>query len=151
MSDHKKLRELAETFARKRWYVVEAPWGEGDFVVAGNPDPHGATFVADCRHEDPDGEEGDDQQRAAWIAATCPAAVLPLLDEIDELTKQANAAASVVADDYGEIKRLRVENRKALDEIAKLRAQLAEACDLLEKQNLKLDAYRIKRKGGIDE
>lgn len=30
-----------------RWYTVEQPWGDGDFIRAGNPDCAGE-FVCDC-------------------------------------------------------------------------------------------------------
>lgn len=41
------------------WYVVRPPWGDGDYVVAGNPDPQVARFVASTDHTwgDPDAED----------------------------------------------------------------------------------------------
>jgi len=39
------LRELSEAATKGPWYTVDTPWGEGDWIVAGNPDPHAGEFV----------------------------------------------------------------------------------------------------------
>lgn len=39
-------------------FVVDRPWGDGDWIVLGSPDPHQATIVADCSMiDDTQGEE----------------------------------------------------------------------------------------------
>ena len=30
------------------WFTVDQPWGDGDWIVAGNPDPHAGEFIVMC-------------------------------------------------------------------------------------------------------
>lgn len=71
----------------ERWFVVGAPWGKGDFIVAGHPDPHLGHYVADT--EDFDGEGVNVLEHAAFIAAANPATVSRLLRERDALLMAA--------------------------------------------------------------
>jgi hypothetical protein len=76
-------RALADLPKVEPWFVVGAPWGKGDFIVAGHPDPHVGRYVADT--EDFDGEGEDVLEHAAFIAAANPATVSALLQERDAL------------------------------------------------------------------
>ena len=74
---------LADLPKVERWFVVGAPWGKGDFIVAGHPDPHLGRYIADT--EDFDGEGAHVLEHAAFIAAANPATVARLLQERDAL------------------------------------------------------------------
>ena len=74
---------LADLPKVERWFVVGAPWGKGDFIVAGHPDPHLGRYIADT--EDFDGEGEHVLEHAAFIAAANPATVARLLQERDAL------------------------------------------------------------------
>ena len=79
------------------WFVVGAPWGEGDWVVAGHQDPHVGTRV--CDTEDFDGECPESLEYAAYIAAANPATVNKLLQQLDAAmakirAEQARTAAA---------------------------------------------------------
>jgi hypothetical protein len=76
-------RALADLPKVEPWFVVGAPWGKGDFIVAGHPDPHLGRYVADT--EDYDGEGENTLEHAAFIAAANPATVARLLRERDAL------------------------------------------------------------------
>ncbi len=76
-------RALADLPKIEPWFVVDAPWGKGDFIVAGHPDPHLGRYVADT--EDYDGEGENTLEHAAFIAAANPATVARLLRERDAL------------------------------------------------------------------
>lgn len=80
-------RALADLPKIEHWFVVGPPWGKGDFVVAGHPDPHLGRYVADT--EDFDGEGEDVLEHAAFIAATNPAVIAALLAERDALSQAA--------------------------------------------------------------
>jgi hypothetical protein len=74
---------LADLPKVEPWFVVGAPWGKGDFIVAGHPDPHLGRYIADT--EDFDGEGEHVLEHAAFIAAANPATVARLLQERDAL------------------------------------------------------------------
>jgi hypothetical protein len=74
---------------RTEWYVVGAPWGQGDWVIAGHNDPHCGLPVCDC--EDFDGEQPHALEIAAYIAEANPAAVGALLFQIASLQAQVEA------------------------------------------------------------
>lgn len=76
-------RALADLPKVEPWFVVGAPWGKGDFIVAGHPDPHLGRYVADT--EDFDGKGENTLEHAAFIAAANPATVARLLRERDAL------------------------------------------------------------------
>jgi hypothetical protein len=67
----------------KLWYTVDAPWGDGSWIVEGDPDPHKGKFIADCESlafsagEDPDyyGGAGDPAANASLIVAEHNAAL----------------------------------------------------------------------------
>ena len=64
------LKELSDAATPGLWYTVDTPWGDGTWIVAGNPDPHAGTMVCDCQDADEsrpeDGPGADDD--AAFIA-----------------------------------------------------------------------------------
>lgn len=64
------------------WFVAEAPWGNGDFIVSGHPDPHLGKYVADTENFDDEGHLA--QEYAAFIAAANPVTVQLLLAVVDE-------------------------------------------------------------------
>ncbi len=74
---------LADLPNVEHWFVVGAPWGKGDFIVAGNPDPHLGRYIADTENFDGEGEHV--LEHAAFIAAANPATVSRLLQERDAL------------------------------------------------------------------
>lgn len=76
-------RALTDLPKVEKWFVVGAPWGKGDFIVAGNPDPHVGRYIADT--EDFDGEAEQVLENAAFIAAANPFTVRLLLAELDAL------------------------------------------------------------------
>ncbi|MBV7454338.1 hypothetical protein KW843_07635 [Acidovorax sp. sif1233] len=76
-------RALAELPKVEQWFVVGAPWGKGDFIVAGNPDPHLGQYVADTENFDGEGQQV--LENAAFIAAANPFTVRLLLAELDAL------------------------------------------------------------------
>jgi len=83
----KALREaLADLPKLRKWFVVGPPWGKGDFIVSGHPDPHMGKYVADT--EDFDGEGENDLEHAALIVEAVNAAAA-LLAEVDALRKKA--------------------------------------------------------------
>lgn len=77
---------------QERWHVVGPPWGIGDWVVAGNGDPHVSPFVATC---DGDGlgipesdQSGDADDRAALIALMAdPRTAAALVDVVEVAAK----------------------------------------------------------------
>lgn len=77
---------LADLPKAEHWFVVGAPWGKGDFIVAGHPDPHLGRYVADTESIDGEGEHV--LEHAAFIAAANPATVARLLQERDALAKR---------------------------------------------------------------
>ena len=76
-------RALADLPKVEPWFVVGAPWGKGDFIVAGHPDPHLGRYIADTENFDGEGENV--LEHAAFIAAANPATVSRLLLERDAL------------------------------------------------------------------
>lgn len=74
-------RALNDLSKVQQWYVVGAPWGRGDFILAGSPDPHRGRYVADT--ESIDGDGVDVLENAAYIAAANPMTVRKLLAELD--------------------------------------------------------------------
>lgn len=79
-----KLRETAERATDGPWYVVGPPWNDRTlYVVAGHPDPHFGTFVADP--EDPTmSRRGTENADATWIAFMNPGLAEPLAALIDK-------------------------------------------------------------------
>lgn len=88
-------RALADLPKVERWFVVGAPWGKGDFIVAGHPDPHMGRYVADT--EDFDGEGENVLEHAAFIAAANPATISRMLQERDALTAAVRHAQAELA------------------------------------------------------
>lgn len=80
----KRLGELEGKATKAPWFVVGPPWGEGDWVNAGNEDPHVGRFVADCLCPSEDQDESDTND-AAFIAESRNA--LPTLLRIAEAAK----------------------------------------------------------------
>lgn len=39
------LKDLSDAAQAGIWHTVDTPWGNGDWIVAGNPDPHAGQFV----------------------------------------------------------------------------------------------------------
>ncbi|MBF9263595.1 hypothetical protein [Paracidovorax cattleyae] len=74
-------RALADLPRIDEWHVVAPPWGNGDLVIAGNPDPHVGTIVADTADFGGDGAHSLDY--AAFIAAANPKVVQRLLQAVD--------------------------------------------------------------------
>ncbi|WCM88536.1 hypothetical protein [Acidovorax sp. NCPPB 3576] len=74
-------RALADLPRIEAWHIVGAPWGQGDFVVAGHPDPHIGTYVADTENCDGEGEHS--LEYAAFIAAANPEVVQRLLRAVE--------------------------------------------------------------------
>ena len=70
----------------QRWFIVGPPWGKGDFIVSGHPDPHIGEYVADT--EDFDGEKPFSLEYAGYIAEACPAVIRDLLAERDSLAAE---------------------------------------------------------------
>jgi hypothetical protein len=72
------------------WYAVKPPWGDGTFVIEGNPDPHVGTFLADCEDQanplegDADLETSEARNRAAAIEEA-HAFVIKLRDVLTQL------------------------------------------------------------------
>jgi hypothetical protein len=44
----KNTMDMAQSHLDELWYVVDQPWGDGSWVIAGNPDPHIGKFVCCC-------------------------------------------------------------------------------------------------------
>ena len=68
-----EARRLADAATPGPWYRLESPWLPrdcGTSVLAGSPDPHVATFVADLDWPmlDEEDRKGDDWNDAAFIA-----------------------------------------------------------------------------------
>ncbi|KQS81734.1 hypothetical protein ASG32_03005 [Methylobacterium sp. Leaf361] len=66
------LAELSDAATPGAWYTVDTPWGDGTWLVAGNPDPHAGTMVCDCQDvNESRPEDGPDAaDDAAFIAAS---------------------------------------------------------------------------------
>ncbi|WP_179697315.1 hypothetical protein [Methylobacterium sp.] len=67
-----RLAELSNFATPGVWYTVDTPWGDGTWLVAGNPDPHAGTMVCDCQDvNETRPEDGPDAaDDAAFIAAS---------------------------------------------------------------------------------
>jgi hypothetical protein len=124
--DTKSLRELAQGATKGPWVSHE----ENGFPYVLGPDDEllgGPVTIAD-------GSEHLSIADAAYIAAASPDVILGLLDEVDRLRaerdtllEQANAASSVVAADWHDIKALRQQLAAvtaARDELAYLAESL---------------------------
>lgn len=85
------LTELPEI---KPWFVVDAPWGKGDFIVSGHPDPHLGKYVADTQNFDDEANHA--QEYAAFIAAANPVIVQQLLGIVDHGLQILNRSMSVM-------------------------------------------------------
>lgn len=73
-----KLRKTAAQATDGPWYTVGPPWNDHiPYVIAGHPDPHCGTYVADPGHltADPRGNEAAD---AEWMALVHPGLAEPL-------------------------------------------------------------------------
>lgn len=98
--DLDKLRELAEAATPGPWFQSGSPWFQtGGFVLAGSPDPHAGTVLADLsdtwelqRSDDGlDGDyERDPDKDAAFIAAFNPATALSLLSRLQAAEERAD-------------------------------------------------------------
>lgn len=77
------------------YYVVGPPWGDGTYIVAGNPDPHAGRFVADFA---PDLEEWEEDERDVLADAefVCRAA-----NAHDDLMKVAHLIADYCFTEVG--------------------------------------------------
>lgn len=85
------LTELPEI---KPWFVVDAPWGKGDFIVSGHPDPHLGKYVADTQNFDDEANHA--QEYAAFIAAANPVIVQQLLGIVDHGLQILNRSMAVM-------------------------------------------------------
>ncbi|GEP11698.1 hypothetical protein [Methylobacterium gnaphalii] len=74
--DLEELKRLSEAATKGTFYTVDQPWGHGDWIVAGSPDPHAGKPI--CTFDDVllglDVEEEQDtdidpQDNAAFVAA----------------------------------------------------------------------------------
>jgi len=68
------LRELSDAAQSGVWHTVDAPWGSGDWIVSGNPDPHAGLFVcifdgAVIGYEATDAYHADPAENAAFVAS----------------------------------------------------------------------------------
>lgn len=109
--DLNKLRELAEAATQGPWFQSGSPWFQtGGFVLAGSPDPHAGTVLADLSgtwemQRADDGldadHERDPDKDAAFIAAFNPATALSLLSRLQAAEERAEklegASAEAVA------------------------------------------------------
>lgn len=90
------LKDLSDAATPGIWYTVDPPWGNAEWIVAGNPDPYAGTMVCDCeclndsRPEDGPGPADD----AAFIAALVTAYRSGRLQEV-EPAKPATAVEPV--------------------------------------------------------
>lgn len=50
----------------QKWHTVDQPWGNGEWVIAGNNDPHAGKFICDCQPMTEDDE--NDENLAAYVA-----------------------------------------------------------------------------------
>lgn len=91
-----ELRALAERATKGPWFTLGKPWTHDNqtdlAVIAGNPDPHKGTLIAECSLAI-DWTDGDDDPRiqeqkdAAYIAAANPSVVLELLERLEAMEK----------------------------------------------------------------
>lgn len=113
------------------WYQSGSPWfSTGSLVLAGSPDRHAGHIIVDtdpmdCREDVPEGELGDPNDDAAYIAAASPSVVLALVREVRELRQRVSDLANGEdpigdAKDTAALKRLDAENTR-------LRAALAQS------------------------
>ncbi len=101
-----RLREIARDATPGPWYQVGHPWNpKGDFVVAGNPDPHVGVYVSDT--ENFDGDVENSCNNAAYIAAANPMVVIHLLDALDAAVLRAVSAEKGWDDALTEIEKLK--------------------------------------------
>lgn len=79
------LKELSDCATPGAWYTVDTPWGDGTWIVAGNPDPHAGTMVCDCQDmNESRPEDGPDAaDDAAFIAALVTAYRSGKLKEVE--------------------------------------------------------------------
>lgn len=79
------LRELSDAATPGLWYTVDTPWGDGTWIVAGNPDPHAGTMVCDCQDMNESRQDGgaDAADDAAFIAALVTAYRSGKLKEVE--------------------------------------------------------------------
>lgn len=107
------LQKAHEDSSPGPWHVVGAPWGDGTYVIAGNPDPHAGKFVADCQVIDEDEISDEDRElyrrehaNAAFIATAhnaWPALIARIqtleqaLVELGEIVDETKDAAALRA------------------------------------------------------
>ncbi len=96
MADEALRSAIADLPRVQQWFVVGTPWGNGDFVVSGHPDPHLGTYV--CDTESFDGEQEHSLEYAAYIAAACPATVNRLLQDVEALKAKVRHEQARVAE-----------------------------------------------------
>lgn len=92
-----ELRKIWDEATAGPWYVVDAPWGDGTWVIAGDQDPHAGVFVADCADVEDDEIPPEKahlygrEQANARMVATARAAVPALCDRVEFLEEQLRA------------------------------------------------------------
>jgi hypothetical protein len=88
------LKDLSDAATPGLWYTVDTPWGDGTWIVAGNPDPHAGTMVCDCQdmNESRPEDSPTAQDDAAFIAALVSAYRAGRLKEIEAKTETAARA-----------------------------------------------------------
>ena len=65
----------------EKWYTVDPPWGNGDYVIAGHIDPHAGLFVCDCQSWD----LGVDIYGDKWDIATPQEVAQRIVDDHNEV------------------------------------------------------------------
>lgn len=98
---------LADLPAIKHWFVVGPPWGQGDIIVAGHPDPHLGAYV--CDTEDWDGDHPHHLEYAAYIAAANPSVVARLLQDFEASLAKVRAEQERAARLHAECEALRAD------------------------------------------
>jgi hypothetical protein len=80
------LKELSDAATPGAWHPVDTPWGNGEWIVAGNGDPHAGPMVCNCESMGDDrAEDGPSpQDDAAFIAALVNAYRGGKLKEVDQ-------------------------------------------------------------------
>ena len=98
------LKDLSNAATQGLWYTVDTPWGEGDWIVAGHPDPHAGVFVAVFDASVIGGEPSEDAAPGAENAAF-----------VAELVNDYRSGKLARASDAEHYMRLAEKRRKALE------------------------------------
>ncbi len=89
-----------------KWFTVDMPWGDGDWIVAGSPDPHAGSFIVSCEELENESTWDDEGITAHKVARR-------VVDDHNELKRYKKALGNLATE--AEEHRFDYENRAGIN------------------------------------